>query len=191
MEPEMAGSSETTRKRGAPGSGSRIERFHGLSLELLKYSNKGLLRKDFLPMVVSDLGDLLVHGVTMRPSSPTGVGRIGGVPVLLLPGNPVSCLVAYDAFAGPVIRTMTGLPLSMPYQTERRALAGRLVSRIGRTDYARVAVGGDGVRPVAIAGASVLSSVTAADGFVIVPAASEGFPEGTEVEVHRYGTLRW
>jgi molybdopterin molybdotransferase len=122
----------------------------------------------------------------MRPSSPTGIGRIGGVPVLLLPGNPVSCLAAYDFFAGPVIRTMAGLPPHLPYPTARLPLAGRLTSQIGRVDYARVRISGGRVHPIAVSGASVLSSVTGGDGFVIVPAGSEGFGDGTDVEVHRY-----
>ena len=62
--------------------------------------------EDRVPLLVAELGTLAVHGVAMRPSSPSGVGRIGEAPVLLLPGNPVSCLVAYDFFAGPVIRRL-------------------------------------------------------------------------------------
>jgi molybdopterin molybdotransferase len=146
-------------------------------------------REDRVPLLVAELGRLLVHGVAMRPSSPTGVGRIGGVPVLLLPGNPVSCLVAYDFFAGPVIRTLGGRSPDMPYSTAVLPLAGRLVSQIGRTDYARVRVRAGRVEPIAVGGAAVLSSVAGADGFVIVPSGSEGFPEGHPVEVHLYRPL--
>jgi molybdopterin molybdotransferase len=144
-------------------------------------------REDYTPLLVAELGELLIHGVTMRPSSPTGVGRIGDTPVLLLPGNPVSCLVAYDFFAGPVIRVLGGLPAGWPYRTQMLPLATRLVSQIGRTDYARVVVEGETIRPLAVTGASVLSSVTRADGFVVVPAGLEGYPEGAVVEVHLYG----
>ena len=146
-------------------------------------------REDFVPSLVAELGTLAVHGVAMRPSSPTGIGRIGGAPVLLLPGNPVSCLVAYDFFAGPVIRRLGGLPVAWPYPVVSLPLAVRLVSQIGRTDYARVRVGEGRVEPVAIGGASALSSVTGADGFVVIPEGSEGFPEGSEVEVHLYRPL--
>ena len=122
----------------------------------------------------------------MRPSSPTGIGRIGGCPVFLLPGNPVSCMVAYEFFAGPAIRLLGGRSIAWPYPTVRLPLAGRLVSQIGRTDFARVAVRGGAVEPLAIGGASVLSSVTRAVGFVIVPPGSEGHAEGVEVEVGLY-----
>ncbi|MDF1595220.1 MAG: molybdopterin-binding protein [Acidimicrobiia bacterium] len=142
--------------------------------------------EDRVPVIVDELGELVVHGVAMRPSSPTGVGRIAGVPVLLLPGNPVSCLVAYDFFAGPVIRRMGGLPEQWPYLSVRLPLEQRLVSQIGRTDYARVQIENGRVRPLAISGASVLSSVTRASGFVVVPSGLEGYAEGTGVEVHLY-----
>lgn len=142
--------------------------------------------EDRVPLLVDELGELTIHGVAMRPSSPTGVGRIGGAPVLLLPGNPVSCLVAYDFFAGPVVRRMGGLPENWPYPSIRLALAKRLVSQIGRTDYARVLVEDGLVHPLAISGASVLSSVTRASGFVVIPPGLEGYPEGAEVEVHLY-----
>ena len=143
--------------------------------------------EDRVPMLVDELGDLIVHGVAMRPSSPSGVGRIKGVPVLLLPGNPVSCLVAYDFFAGPVIRRLGGLPEGWPYLSIRLPLDKRIVSQIGRTDYARVSITDGLVEPLAISGASVLSSVTRASGFVIVPEGLEGHAQGSEVEVHLYG----
>ena len=145
--------------------------------------------EDRVPLLVDELGELIVHGVTMRPSSPTGVGRIDGTPVLLLPGNPVSCLVAYDFFAGPVVRVMGGRPEQWPYMTVTLPLRKRLVSQIGRTDYARVIIVDDEVEPVAISGASVLSSVTRASGFVVIPSGLEGYGEGVDVEVHLYAMV--
>jgi len=143
--------------------------------------------EDRVPLLVDELGELLVHGVTMRPSSPTGVGRVDATPVFLLPGNPVSCLVAYDFFAGPAIRVMSGGPEHWPYTSVTLPLSKRLVSQVGRTDYARVRIVDGEVEPLAISGASVLSSVTRASGFVVVPSGLEGYGEGTSVEVHLYG----
>ena len=68
----------------------------------------------------------------------------------------------------------------------RAKLARKISSPIGRLDYARVQIVDDRVEPLAIGGASVLSSTTRADGFVIVPADSEGFAPGAEVEVWLY-----
>jgi molybdopterin molybdotransferase len=122
----------------------------------------------------------------MRPSSPTGLGRIQHRLVFLLPGNPVSCLCAYDFFAGRAIRTLGGRSPEWPYRPIRARLARKISSPIGRLDYARVRVGDGTVEPLAVGGASVLSSTTRADGFVVVPADSEGFAPGTDVEVWLY-----
>ena len=143
-------------------------------------------REDHLPVLVRALGSLPVHRVAMRPSSPTGIGTIRGTRVFLLPGNPVSCLAAYDFFAGPAIRRRAGLQEDFPHATRRVRLLHGLTSQIGRTDYCRVALGPDGAEPLAVAGASVLSSTTRADGFVVVPESSEGHSAGTEVVVHLY-----
>ena len=62
----------------------------------------------------------------------------------------------------------------------------KLVSQVGRVDYARVRIVADQVEPLAISGASILTSTTTADGFVMIPADSEGYPAGAEVEVHLY-----
>lgn len=142
--------------------------------------------EDRVPVLVGELGELAVHGITMRPSAPTGVGTVDGVRVVILPGNPVACLAAYDFFAGPVVRSLAGRATDWPYRSIERTLSRRLVSQVGRTDYARVVVDGELVEPIAISGSSVLSSVTRATGFVVVPSALEGYSEGTTVTVHCY-----
>lgn len=143
--------------------------------------------EDHAPRLLAEVGELAIHGVAMRPSSPAGVGRIGDVLVFLLPGNPVSCLCAYDFFAGRGIRLRGGRSGDWPYHARRSPLARKLSSAIGRVDYCRVRFLEDGrVEPLALSGASILSSTVRADGFVVVPAASEGFSEGSDVTVHLY-----
>jgi molybdopterin molybdotransferase len=141
---------------------------------------------DLAPTLLAQHGELAVHGIAMRPSSPTGLGRIGHRLVFLLPGNPVSCLCAYDFFAGRAIRALGGRTKAWPYRAMRARLARKISSPIGRLDYARVHLVDGEVEPLGVGGASVLSSTTRADGFVIVPADSEGFAPGTEVEVWLY-----
>jgi molybdopterin molybdotransferase len=143
--------------------------------------------EDHAPMLVAAHGDLAVHGIAMRPSSPTGLGRIAHRLIFLLPGNPVSALCAYDFFAGRAIRALGGRPREWPYRSVRATLARKISSPIGRLDYARVSLGDDGVEPLSVAGASVLSSTTRADGFVIVEDDSEGYAAGSQVEVWLYG----
>ncbi|MEO8304788.1 MAG: gephyrin-like molybdotransferase Glp [Betaproteobacteria bacterium] len=142
--------------------------------------------EDHAPRLLAEVGALAIHGVAMRPSSPAGVGQIGEALVFLLPGNPVSCLCAYDFFAGRAIRLRGGRSADWPHRTRRGVVSGKIVSAVGRVDYCRVRCGEDGVEPLALSGASILSSTTRADGFVIVPAESEGYGHGTEVTVYLY-----
>jgi molybdopterin molybdotransferase len=143
-------------------------------------------QEDYAPALLAEHGELPIHGIAMRPSSPTGMGRLEGRLVVLLPGNPVSCLCAYDFFAGPCVRRLGGRPADWPYRRVIRPLARKIVSTVGRLDYMRVRLVEGRVDPLAIAGASVLSSTTRADGFVLVPPDSEGYPPGAEVEVFLY-----
>jgi molybdopterin molybdotransferase len=142
--------------------------------------------EDHAPRLVAEHGELLFHGVSMRPSSPAGGGRIGDALVFLLPGNPVSCLCAYEFFAGPSIRALGGRARVWPHRRVKAVLARKLSSEVGRTDYVRVAFEEGRVVPIATAGASILSSTVRADGFVIVRRELEGMPEGAEVEVLLY-----
>jgi len=143
-------------------------------------------QEDHAPRLLDEYGELAIHGIAMRPSSPSGMGRMDDRLVFLLPGNPVSCLCAYDFFAGRAIRALAGLSTDWPYRRQRLRLARKLVSVVGRVDYARVGVVQDRVEPIAVSGASLLSSTTRAAGFVVVPADSEGYPPDAEVEVLFY-----
>jgi molybdopterin molybdotransferase len=154
--------------------------------------------EDHAPGLVAELGELPVHGVALRPASPTGLGFIAApqgpeagtqaarVPVVLLPGNPVSCLCAYEFFAGPIVRRLGGRPGGWPHRAIELPLAGKLASIVGRVDYARVRIVKGRVEPLAVSGASILSSTTRADGFVIIPADCEGYAPGTPVRVMLY-----
>ena len=142
--------------------------------------------EDHAPGVVARLGSLDFHGVALRPASPAGLGFVGKVPVVLLPGNPVSCLCAYDFFAGRIIRRLGGRSVEWSYRSLVLPLARKLASSLGRLDYVRVRIVREQVEPMAIGGASILSSTTRADGFVMVPADLEGYPAGATVRVWLY-----
>ncbi len=142
--------------------------------------------EDHAPLALAEIGEVAVHGVALRPAGPAGFGFVGARVVFLLPGNPVSCLCAYEIFAGPAVRALGGLPRAWPHARRRCQVAAAIVSEVGRTDYVRVKVEGERVTPIATSGASILTSTTRADGVVIVDAADEGHAEGTWVEVLLY-----
>lgn len=142
--------------------------------------------EDHAPRVLAELGELAVHGVALRPAGPLGVGFVGQRLVFLIPGNPVSCLCAYDLFAGPAVRRLGGRTMELAYRSERLPLLRKIASAIGRVDYVRVALHQGQVEPLATSGAALLSSTTRAAGFVLVPAPSEGYPPGELVQVYFY-----
>jgi molybdopterin molybdotransferase len=153
---------------------------------LLVSGGSSVGKEDHAPVLLAELGELVVHGVALRPASPSGVGFLAGRPVFLLPGNPVSCLCAYDLFAGRALRRLGGRPPDMPYRTQALPLAAKIASVVGRVDYVRVRIQDGLAEPLAVSGASMLSTTTVADGFLLVPCDSEGYPPGAVVTVYRY-----
>jgi molybdopterin molybdotransferase len=162
---------------------------HAVADVLLVSGGSSVGQEDHAPRVLAELGELCVHGVALRPASPAGFGFLPGAPlrpVFLLPGNPVSCLCAYDLFAGPAIRRLGGRPMDLPYRAITLPLSHKIVSAVGRVDYVRVRICDGQVEPLATSGASILSSTTRADGFVLVPRDSEGQGPGEMVRVFLY-----
>ncbi len=144
-------------------------------------------QEDHAPRLVAELGELVFHGVALRPAAPTGIGVIDERLVFLLPGNPVSCLCAYDLFAGRAVRHAAGRSLQWPYQRMTGTLTRKVSSVLGRVDYVRATRDGTSITPIMTRGASILSSTTEADGFVLIPQDSEGSAEGSDVEMWLYG----
>jgi molybdopterin molybdotransferase len=144
-------------------------------------------KEDHLPGVLAEIGELLVHGVNMRPASPLAFGRVENAVAVLLPGNPVAAMVGFDVFVRPALQLQLGQEEKRGNRKVRGPLRRKLASALNRTDFVRVRLleGGD-VEPLRSGGAGVLTSVTRADGFVIVPRDVEGFEAGTEVEVFLY-----
>ncbi len=139
-------------------------------------------KRGHAPEVVALLGELLVHGIGISPGKPTALGIIDDIPVVCLPGFPVAGLVALYFFVRPGIRRLASIP-EVPEFILKRRLAAKISSKIGYVNFIRVVFEGDRVRPLAGAKAGALSSVSRADGFVLVPENVEGYEEGEEVDV--------
>ncbi len=148
----------------------------------------GVGMDDDAPLAIADAGGTLdVHGIAMRPGDTAGLGYVGGVPVVLLPGAPLACLACYDMLAARAVRRLAGFPGPLPYPVADAVLDRKIVSAIGFTDLVRVRVGGGRATPLGSAESGGLASAVRADGFVVVPAASEGHALGSAVRVHLYG----
>ncbi|MGH7211217.1 MAG: molybdopterin-binding protein, partial [Acetobacteraceae bacterium] len=131
-------------------------------------------------------GAVAMHGIALRPGGSSGLGRLGAVPVLLLPGEPLACLAAYELLAGRLIRQIAGFPAALPHPTREFALGRKIVSAIGFTDMVQVAIAGGLAAPIGSVEGGGLPASCRAAGFVVVPERREGHAEGETVRVHLY-----
>jgi molybdopterin molybdotransferase len=137
--------------------------------------------------VVARLGPpgIWCHGLAIKPGKPTLLADCGGVPVIGLPGNPRSALVVFRLLGIPLLRLIGGCSTPPPEPTVRVRLARDLASATGRLDVVQVRVA-DGAAIPLFGVSALLSVLTAADGFLIVPEEATGLDVGTEVEVTLY-----
>ena len=143
--------------------------------------------RDETAAAIASLGEpgIWCHGLALRPGKPTLLADCGGVPVIGLPGNPRSALVVFRLIGMPIVRTVGGCTHPPPEPTVRGRLSRDLPSAAGRLDVVQVKLAGDRVEPL-FGSSSLLSILTAADGYVIVPEAATGLAGGSEVEVMLY-----
>jgi putative molybdopterin biosynthesis protein len=153
--------------------------------------------KDFTAEAVEALGELLVHGVAVRPGHPVILGMLRAarndriVPVVGVPGYPVSAALTGEIFVAPLLELWGGASLP-PAGVLTAQMARKVHSSAGDVEYLRVAVGRVGSRWVAAPlarGAGVISSLVRADGIVRIPAGVQGISAGESVQVHLYRPL--
>jgi molybdopterin molybdotransferase len=144
--------------------------------------------RDETAAAIASLGEpgIWCHGLSLKPGKPTLLADIGGVPVIGLPGNPRSALVVFRLIGMPIVRTVGGCTEPPPEPAVRARLARDLPSAAGRLDVVQVRLTGDNAEPL-FGSSSLLSILTAADGYIVVPEAATGLAAGSEVEVRLYG----
>jgi molybdopterin molybdotransferase len=158
--------------------------------------------KDYVPDLIKNLGKpgLVVHGIAMKPGSPTGLGIVNNKPIILSPGYPVSSFVAFYVFGRPLL-------LKMLRTNSRGPFTSKLIAEMGATinvhENFRTFVRVNVVRhnglyiadPVSASGPSLLSTLTRSNGMVIVDNNSK-LAKGKKVEVillrnHIVGDSQW
>jgi molybdopterin molybdotransferase len=143
--------------------------------------------RDETAAVVAGLGEpgIWTHGIALRPGKPTLLADCGGVPVVGLPGNPRSALVVFRLVGMPVVRLVGGMTDPPPEPSVRARLERDVPSAAGRLDVVQVAVR-DGVAVPLFGASALLTVLTRADGYVVVPDEATGLRAGTEVDVTLY-----
>ena len=132
--------------------------------------------EDHTAQVIAELGEVLVHGVTMMPGKPTILGVVQGKPVMGNPGYPVSAALSFDQFAAPLLAGLLGRRLP-PRPVVAAQPAQKIPSKAGLEEFIRVTLGkvGDQIMATPLPrGAGTITSLVRADGLIRMPAASEG-----------------
>jgi putative molybdopterin biosynthesis protein len=141
--------------------------------------------EDFSAQCISELGEVILHGVNIKPGKPVILGWVKGKPAIGIPGYPVSAYVTFNLFAKPLIHKWLGIEPEAS-ETIKARLSRQVASSLGQEEFLRVKVGkvGDTLIATPVSrGAGVLMSLVRADGIVRIPAMSEGLGTGTEVNV--------
>jgi molybdopterin molybdotransferase len=149
--------------------------------------------RDETASAVARLGEpgIWCHGLAIKPGKPTLLAECAsvpggpGVPVIGLPGNPRSALVVFRLIGMPLVRLVGGCTVPPPEASTRARLARDLASATGRLDVVQVTVRA-GVAAPLFGVSALLSVLTAADGYVVVPEEATGLDAGTEVDVTLY-----
>jgi putative molybdopterin biosynthesis protein len=144
--------------------------------------------EDYTVHALRELGEVIVHGVAMKPGKPVILALVKNKPVIGIPGYPVSAYLAYENFVAPVLALLSGRR-SDTARTVRAVLARRLVSSLKHREYVRVKVGMVDNKLVAsplARGAGAAMSLVRADGFCVIEQNSEGMEAGETARVELY-----
>ena len=150
---------------------------------------------DLVPDAVNKIGKqgVVVHGVALRPAMPTALAVVDGKPVLILSGNPVAAIVGFEMFARPLISKMLGLRSEEKRPVIRATMTKRVTTSLGRLNFVRVKVWQIRdeyfAKPVSSRGSGLISTMTCANGFVLVPENREGIVEDEVVSVSLFDNV--
>lgn len=148
---------------------------------------------DLVPDVINNIGNpgVVVHGMALRPAMPTAVAVLNGKPVIVLSGNPVAAVIGFEVFARPLICKMLGMKKTEQRPAVNAVMTRKLAAALGRRTFLRVRVirknGEFLAEPISARGSGAISTMTRANGFVIVPENREGVREGENVLVRLFG----
>lgn len=140
---------------------------------------------DVLKDVLDEMGEVLVHGISVKPGKPTIVGAVNDKMVVGLPGNPVAALMIFEIFLSPLLCEFSNLNTDIITNTVEYPLKKRFYSSKGRQHYAMVKIEDDGVYPI-FKDSGAIVGLSQASGYITIPKNVEMITEGTIVKVHLF-----
>ena len=142
--------------------------------------------RDATAEVVASLGEVWCHGLAVKPGKPTLLGSVGEVPLVGLPGNPLSALVVFRLVGMPLVWRIGGCPSPPPEPSVPARIARAIASAAGRLDVVQVQMDADGKAHPLFGASALLSVLTRADGYVVVPEPATGLDAAAAVQVTLY-----
>ncbi|MEJ2296017.1 MAG: molybdopterin-binding protein, partial [Candidatus Lokiarchaeota archaeon] len=139
--------------------------------------------KDFLPDIMERKGNIMVHGIAMRPGSPILIGNYKNSIVFCLPGTPVAAYVGFLTVAGPTLRTFMGCTRTDPRIKLFATISKDVpVSTMGYINHLRVMLEKRENElfaiPIRLKGSGIISSLTESEGIIEIPPFKEGLKQG-------------
>jgi molybdopterin molybdotransferase len=134
---------------------------------------------------VAAVGEIWCHGLAIKPGKPTLLAECAGIPLIGLPGNPLSALVVFGQVGIPLLWRIAGCESPPPSPSTRARLSRDLASAAGRLDVVQVKLDNGLAEPI-FGPSALLSVLTRADGYLIIPEPATGLDAGTDVDVILY-----
>ena len=154
---------------------------------IISTGGTAISKGDVVVDVTENIGEVLIHGVALRPGKPFGFGIIHEKPVFMLSGYPVAAMVQADVFVRNSLYKMQGIE-NKP-RIFHKIASRKIPSSLGRTDYIRAKTDGNIVRPLKIKGSGIIRSMVESDSYIIIEENLEGIGKGEECNVLLYDSL--
>ena len=139
--------------------------------------------------VVDDIGEILFHGVAIRPGKPAGAGVVNGKMVFTFSGQPVAAMSQFDMFARKYLFEMQGR--SFDFHIVNRESQLKIPSQLGRTDFIRAVSDDEYAKHVLNRGSGIIRSMVEANSYIIIDENDEGYQKGDIVDVVMFDSLLW
>ena len=139
--------------------------------------------------VVDDIGEILFHGVAIRPGKPAGAGIVNDRMVFTFSGQPVAAMSQFDMFARKYLFEMQGR--AFDFHILKRESQLKIPSQLGRTDFIRAVADDEAVRHVLNRGSGIIRSMVEANSYIIIDENDEGYQKGDMVDVVMFDSLLW
>lgn len=155
---------------------------------LITTGGTAISKGDVVVEVAAQVGEVLMHGVAMRPGKPFAFAEVDDKPVFMLSGYPVAAMVQYDILVRKNIEKMQNI--HKPLKLVKKTAARKIPSTLGRTDYVRARTDGNEVTPLNIKGSTIIRSMVDSNCYIVIEENLEGVAEGEKCDVLLYDSLR-